>query len=395
MTSIDGIIKNIKSNRKNYFIDQRINLNACVPRQDLVSPEIHMFNKHSRKYHEITCRKFKDKVRDTVNVSIESGKIFQYPVVFYTAEGFALNENSKAIVEVLLEFKDKIPDILNRVIFLMGSFNYLRHTYRVNGLIRLHDFSLLDQIHRQIPTNILDNNYKNVIPDEKILKKTFGCFFFRPGYDRIKIAEHLIINHDDKTTLICTHNEFRKVLNNKIDNFDNTKYINTSMKSLNDEQYHSYIIRDLILKTKNVFVDVVSETIFLEDDNVWFTEKTVYPILIGLPFIISSTRGIYKLLHYLGFKTFSDFWDESFDDIFNHEERIKKIKDILDYIANTYNTEQKRQEAYKKMLPILQHNRQRMIFLLNNTNELLSYIKHSNNAIEELDSILKSTYPNN
>lgn len=393
MISVDEIIKNIKSNKQNHFSNLRTDINFCILRQDLVSTELD--NYEIQKAYEIKCKKLKDTVRLAVNISIESGKIFQYPIVFYSAEGFALDENSKVIVEVLLEYKDKISDILNRVIFLMGSYNHSRDTYLVNGLIRLHDISLFYQIRNRIPSNILDNNSKNVVPNEKILKKTFGCFLFRPAYDRIKIAEHLIINHHDKTTLMCSQNQFLDVLNRKIDNFDRTKYINTSMKSVNDKHYHTYILKDLMLKTKNVFVDIISETLFYEDDNVWFTEKTIYPILIGLPFITSSTSGFYKLLHYFGFKTFSNFWDESFDDIIDHEERNKKFMDILDYIAITYNTEQKRQETYKKMLPILQHNRQHMIFLLNNPEEMLSYIKHSNRAIEKLKYILKSAYPNN
>ena len=169
--------------------------------------------------------------------------------------------------------------------------------------------------------------------------------------------------------------------------------VNQNIDNLN-KTYQQFVITDLQEKMKDVFVDVISETVFFEDNNVWVTEKTVTPITLGLPFIISSTSGIYELLHYLGFKTFSDFWDESFDAETDHIERNKKFLNTLDYIAETYNTEEKRKEAYKKMLPILEHNRQRMIYFFENPREVLGYIKHTDKAIAELESILKSAYPN-
>lgn len=400
--SIDEIIENIKNNDWVYF-PNNINIDAYVVRPDAVYGDLDENNALSitlwtyREYFTEFVEKLKQKIRQDIKDAIRTGEILNYPMVFSTCEGFSLNENARIISELLNEFKEEIPDIFDRVIFISSSFNYNRDTYRVNGVIRFHDitFTFIHLAH-SIP-NKFKNEIDYVIPQEKIFEKTFGCLLARPSYDRVKIAHHLISNYDTDTLLLCNNDGFRHILCKVFENIDINRYQNQIMieKTINNESdYHEYVINDLLDKTKNIFVDIVSETLFYEEDNVWFTEKTVYPMLLGLPFITSSTAGIYKLYHSFGFKTFSDFWDESFDDIIDHEERNKKFISTIDYIASTYNTEEKRQEAYKKMLPILQHNRRHMLHLLNNPREVLDYIKHTDSAIAELETILKSAYPN-
>jgi len=55
------------------------------------------------------------------------------------------------------------------------------------------------------------------------------------------------------------------------------------------------------------------------------TEKTFKPIAMGMPFMIVGTKGSLKYLHSYGFKTFGSFWDESYDDIDDDQERIAAI----------------------------------------------------------------------
>lgn len=59
------------------------------------------------------------------------------------------------------------------------------------------------------------------------------------------------------------------------------------------------------------------------------TEKIFKPIVAKQPFLLV---GSYQNLAYLrsyGFKTFGDYWDESYDDISNREDRIKAVVNIL------------------------------------------------------------------
>jgi hypothetical protein len=65
--------------------------------------------------------------------------------------------------------------------------------------------------------------------------------------------------------------------------------------------------------------------------------------------------GTLKYLHEHGYKTFSDFWDESYDDCTDHEKRLYKIFDVIKYIESKTITELK--DIYNDMRPILDHNR--------------------------------------
>lgn len=74
----------------------------------------------------------------------------------------------------------------------------------------------------------------------------------------------------------------------------------------------------------DTYFTVVTETL-IHHDNVFITEKTFKPLLAGHPFIVLSSPGHYKELHSLGFKTFGDFIDESFDSEPDINRRIAMI----------------------------------------------------------------------
>ena len=69
---------------------------------------------------------------------------------------------------------------------------------------------------------------------------------------------------------------------------------------------------------------LVSETICTENKK-HLTEKIFKPIAAGKPFLLA---GGYKNLEYLkryGFKTFSDYWTEDYDNIFDPKERLDSV----------------------------------------------------------------------
>jgi hypothetical protein len=61
-----------------------------------------------------------------------------------------------------------------------------------------------------------------------------------------------------------------------------------------------------------------------------------------------------EYLHLLGFKTFNEFWDESYDDELDHEARLKKIFRLIDNI-DSYQIDDL-QMLYEKMKGIIEHN---------------------------------------
>jgi hypothetical protein len=104
---------------------------------------------------------------------------------------------------------------------------------------------------------------------------------------------------------------------------------------------------------ENVFVNLVNET-HQPDDRVFITEKTYRAINYCRPFIINGDKGSLTYLKEMGFKTFDQFWDESYDDEESDHVRITKITEVVRDICHRSNEELLTQ--YNDMLPILRHN---------------------------------------
>lgn len=77
--------------------------------------------------------------------------------------------------------------------------------------------------------------------------------------------------------------------------------------------------------------EVSSETMTTEGS--WFTEKTFRPIAARMPLILMSVPGALKDLHNLGFQTFGNYINESYDTIDNEQDRalsiVSTVKDIV------------------------------------------------------------------
>lgn len=104
---------------------------------------------------------------------------------------------------------------------------------------------------------------------------------------------------------------------------------------------------------RDSFCDVVSESRFHRPLGN-FSEKTLKPCYYKKPFILVAPPKTLEYMKTLGFKTFNEFWDESYDEIEDHEKRFKKVLTIIDFIDNMNLSDLK--SLYMKMVPILEHN---------------------------------------
>jgi hypothetical protein len=95
---------------------------------------------------------------------------------------------------------------------------------------------------------------------------------------------------------------------------------------------------DLWDQANNSLIHVVTETVYKGNKN-HLTEKTFKPIVMQQPFIIQSCRGSLEYLRRYGFKTFSEFWDESYDEL-PDETRTKAIGQLMQDI-NTMSQKEK------------------------------------------------------
>jgi hypothetical protein len=81
-------------------------------------------------------------------------------------------------------------------------------------------------------------------------------------------------------------------------------------------------------------LEVVCETTFFEN-NINFSEKTIRPMVNGLPFVIAAGYNMLKFLQDVGFKTFNPVIDESYDNEPNPYKRLVKISQSVTRFMKT------------------------------------------------------------
>ena len=66
-----------------------------------------------------------------------------------------------------------------------------------------------------------------------------------------------------------------------------------------------------------------------DPNTVFLTEKTARPLLWGMPFFLNAGYRSLAALRELGFKTFSDIWDESYDEIADPDSRAASMHNSI------------------------------------------------------------------
>jgi hypothetical protein len=100
---------------------------------------------------------------------------------------------------------------------------------------------------------------------------------------------------------------------------------------------------------------VVTETI-AQGRRLHLTEKTFKPICQQMPFILVSTAHSLEYLRSYGFRTFGDFWDESYDIETDDFLRLEKIAEVMKTLQNM--PEHQRQRLLKSAQSVVDHNYQ-------------------------------------
>jgi hypothetical protein len=107
------------------------------------------------------------------------------------------------------------------------------------------------------------------------------------------------------------------------------------------------------------YFSLVTETVF-DYPYSFRTEKIWKPIAIGHPFIVAGNQGYYRDLHQLGFKTFGNLIDESFDLISNNADRLERIaqvvkdlcqQDLASFVNECYNVCKYNQQQLAELGP--------------------------------------------
>jgi hypothetical protein len=134
------------------------------------------------------------------------------------------------------------------------------------------------------------------------------------------------------SNLDSTHGEAIRLLDPKYE-FDfyknNTTLVDDGFvkyKLFNNDWGEIYLTSAPYIDT---YFSLVTETVFNYPYS-FRTEKLWKPVAIGHPFVVASTCGYYRDLHNLGFKTFSNLINESFDLIDNNQDRLERIAQVVE-----------------------------------------------------------------
>ena len=213
----------------------------------------------------------------------------------------------------------------NSIIFSSGNFNF-GDLYERETCLKYIPYSCWE--HTYFHTYSGEDNKELIfhLLSKKERDKVFLCYNRRAKNFRCKLVYELI-----KNGLI----EYGYVSLGKNVNYDiykesipydfyNKLPISFDDTDLNVNHANEFVKKDFM----NSYVSVVSET-SVDAGDIFPTEKTFKPIVGMQPFIIVSSYGYLKFLRSLGYKTFSDWFDESYDLEEDDTERVLMIVDVI------------------------------------------------------------------
>jgi hypothetical protein len=187
------------------------------------------------------------------------------------------------------------------------------------------------------------------------------------------------VMRDHRICFIAMLNHYNLLESNKVSHNKFPDHFNTEIKIQNFRHHNAYennnvldvntklpLILDStefeVNKAQNFFkevyldswVTVVTETLATETNTMFFSEKIYKPMRARHPFILLGIRGSLRELKRLGFKTFDNWWDESYDDIENITDRMEAICKLL--LSLQIKTKDEWIAIYKDMQTVLEHN---------------------------------------
>jgi len=211
--------------------------------------------------------------------------------------------------------------------------NNLNFEYKVSSLSNRWDY------HRTFITSLYYDN-----PEFSY------TFCEKPDQDDMLDNNSLIIKQFPKNV--------RKRLKNKLNNFLDTpcvyldeKYEQTSTNNILDYQVQNNL--NVYTHIQNSFVNVTNETRFVSPMQ-YISEKSFKPIMCFRPLIMLGPPGNLNILKTWGFKTFNQWWDESYDFEKNHHKRFSMIVKIIDELL--IKDKKELCDMLDSMQDVLEHN---------------------------------------
>jgi len=198
--------------------------------------------------------------------------------------------------------------------------------------------------------------------------KTFLCVYGRPIACRLGLASWLHHHYQDETLIQFTTEYNADNPNfewNKLASYDldSVKYATDLVKTLpiqtvNNQHYDNiradwnWQDKDMLNLYKSIFVDIVAEN-HNQGTTFFPTEKITRPMYCKKPFIVFGNKDYLDYLHQMGFKTFWEYWSQTYDG-YENGNRYCAMLEILDQIGSK--TKSELADMLLDMQPILDHN---------------------------------------
>jgi len=236
--------------------------------------------------------------------------------------------------------------------------------------------------------------------ENKVPEKVFLCWNRRYRSHRIELSialnKHGLVDRSyyslglsDPEQPASTFRNYADIYNNpylELQGPDVENLFNKLPLKIDNHTQIEYMCEDRDMEARNFYtnslVSLVTETNY-NLGTVTLTEKSFKPVKEKHPFIIVGAQGSLKAMRDLGYKTFGEFWSESYDDLHDPKARMVAIVNICREIGSWESD--KILDFKRKVKHILDHN----FNLLRTSPEELISEKIANTMINQLAKIGK------
>ena len=216
----------------------------------------------------------------------------------------------------------------------------------------------------QIPEVSFDNEIKH-----------FALFVGRSNWQRLQVAGHLYHKHRDKS-LLTYHLDISSDFHRPHIGLDDVLRTNNNLSMplgvtqllsdcpLTGPDQPAYPIitpAHFAISSfyKDFFMEIVCET-YCQGNSFYPTEKIWRPLANKKPFLVLGAQNYYHNLHALGFKTFSNWWDEGF----TNDDYVTQVSEVLKLIDQISSLSQYDLESWHiDMQETLEHNQKTLQLL--------------------------------
>jgi len=273
--------------------------------------------------------------------------------------------------QVLINLNNEGPDanelgLYNLLDYLSNQFNFVKNNITIitnNVLEKHHEYKIIKR-----PPLYVDSGQKfakKLGKQKKHIQKHFAIFISRSNWSRLLLSSDLYNNYKDKTVQTFHYDHSSDYHKNNLGLEDllhrkgTTNIVHVKDLILNSPIKNEITNYPIITPEHfnistiypNFFVEIVCETYCL-GKTFYPTEKIWRPLICRTPFIVQGPVNFLSNLKKLGFQTFSDYWDESYDE--DGFYGIKTIKKNIERLSNLSIAELTK--MYNSMQPILDNN---------------------------------------